>query len=55
MIPLFTRDSKYRYEDAAMMGENMLLAAHFLGLDACYVGRARLVSVINSAGESVPR
>ena len=55
MIPLFTRDSKYRYEDAAMMGENMLLAAHFLGLDACYVGRARLASVINSAGESVPR
>lgn len=55
VIPLFTRDSKYRYEDADIMGENMLLAAHFLGLDACYVGRARLASMINSAGESVPR
>ena len=44
-----------RYEDAAMMGENMLLAAHFPGLGACYVGRARLARVINSAGESVPR
>ena len=46
---------KYRCEDAAMMGENMLLAAHFPGLGACYVGRARLARVINSAGESVPR
>ena len=35
--------------------ENMLLAAHFPGLGACYVGRARLARVINSAGESVPR
>ena len=55
VIPRFTRDSKYRCEDAAMMGENMLLAAHFPGLGACYVGRARLARVINSAGESVPR
>lgn len=39
VLTLFTRNHKYRYEDAAMMGENMLLAAHFLGLGACYVGR----------------
>lgn len=49
------RDSKYRCEDAAMMGENMLLAAHFPGLGACYVGRAHSAGMINSAGESVPR
>lgn len=39
VLTLFTKNHKYRYEDAAMMGENMLLAAHFLGLGACYVGR----------------
>ncbi len=39
VLTIFTKNHKYRYEDAAMMGENMMLAAHFLGLGACYVGR----------------
>ena len=39
-LTLFTKNHKYAYEDAAMMGENIMLAAHFLGLGACYVGRA---------------
>lgn len=39
VLTLFTKNHKYCYEDAAMMGENILLAAHFLGLGACYIGR----------------
>lgn len=39
VLTIFTKNHKYCYEDAAMIGENMLLAAHFLGLGACYVGR----------------
>lgn len=43
VLTLFTKNHKYCYEDAAMMGENILLAAHFLGLGACYVGRTEEV------------
>lgn len=39
VLTLFTRDSQYAREDAAMMGENIMLAAHFLGIGACYIGR----------------
>ena len=39
VLTIFTRDSQYSHDDAAMIGENILLAAHFLGLGACYVGR----------------
>lgn len=39
VLTIFTKKHKYGFEDAAMIGENMLLAAHFLGLGACYVGR----------------
>lgn len=39
VLTIFTKNHKYAYEDAAMIGENILLAAHFLGLGACYVGR----------------
>ncbi|MBD5151519.1 MAG: hypothetical protein HDT16_03260 [Oscillibacter sp.] len=39
VLTIFTRNHKYAYEDAAMIGENIMLAAHFLGLGACYVGR----------------
>ena len=39
VLTIFTKDHKYAYEDAAMIGENIMLAAHFLGLSSCYVGR----------------
>ena len=40
VLALFTRSSRYAHDDAAFMAENMWLAAHFLGLGACYIGRA---------------
>ena len=40
VLTIFTKNHKYAFEDAAMIGENMLLAAHFLELGACYIGRA---------------
>lgn len=39
VLTIFTKNHKYAYEDAAMMGENIMLAAHFLGIGACYIGR----------------
>ncbi len=39
VLTIFTRSSQYSHDDAAMIGENILLAAHFLGLGACYIGR----------------
>ena len=43
VLTIFTKNNKYVYEDAAMIGAHMLLAAHFLGLGACYIGRANEV------------
>lgn len=40
VLTLFTRSSPYTHDDAAFMAENMWLAAHFLGVGACYIGRA---------------
>lgn len=39
VLTIFTKNHKYAFEDAAMIAENMMLAAHFLGLGACYIGR----------------
>lgn len=39
VLTIFTKNHKYAYEDAAMIAENILLAAHFLDIGACYVGR----------------
>lgn len=39
VLTIFTRNHQYAREDAAMIGENIMLAAHFLGVGACYVGR----------------
>ena len=39
VLTIFTKNHKYAYEDAAMIGENILLAAHFLDVGACYIGR----------------
>ena len=36
---IFAREGIYSDQDAAMIAENMLLAANFLGVGACYVGR----------------
>lgn len=36
---IFTRQGGYSNQDAAMIAENMLLVANFLGVGACYVGR----------------
>ena len=43
VLHLFVRDSIYAHDDAAMMAENMWLAAHALGVGACYIGRAEEV------------
>jgi len=40
VLTLFALPDAYGYSDTAMMAENMWLAAHFLGLGACYIGRA---------------
>ena len=39
VLTVFTRKSVYAHDDAAMIAENVQLAAHFLGVGACYVGR----------------
>lgn len=39
VLTIFAKQMKYTYEDAAMVAENIQLAAHFLGVGACYVGR----------------
>jgi nitroreductase len=38
-ISIFTRDTRYAHDDAAFIAENMWLAAHALGIGACYIGR----------------
>lgn len=43
VLTIFTKNHKYAREDAAVISENLLLAAHFLGLGACYIGRAEEV------------
>lgn len=43
VLTIFTKNHKYAYEDAAMIGENLMLAAHFLDIGACYVGRTEEV------------
>ncbi len=43
VLTIFAPEMKYTHEDAAMVAENMLLAAHFLGVGACYVGRTEEV------------
>lgn len=40
VLTIFTRSGSYSHDDAAMIAENIWLAAHFLGLGACYIGRA---------------
>ena len=40
VVSFFVRAGPYAHDDAAFMAENMWLAAHFLGLGACYIGRA---------------
>lgn len=40
VVTIFVRNSRYAHDDTAFMAENMWLAAHVLGLGACYVGRA---------------
>lgn len=39
VLTIFAQQMKYTCEDAAMVAENIQLAAHFLGVGACYVGR----------------
>ena len=43
VLTIFTRDHRYGREDAAMIAENIMLAAHFLGIGSCYVGRTKEV------------
>ena len=38
VLTIFSPKMKYTREDAAMIAENIQLAAHFLGVGACYMG-----------------
>ena len=39
VLTIFTRPGQYAHDDAAMIAENIMLAAHFLGVGSCYIGR----------------
>ncbi len=41
VLTIFAPQTKFTHEDAAMVAENILLAAHFLDVGACYVGRTQ--------------
>ncbi len=43
VLTIFALNMKYTHEDAAMIAQNIQLAAHFLGVGACYVGRTEEV------------
>lgn len=43
VLTIFALDMPYAHEDAAMIAQSIQLAAHFLGVGACYVGRTRQV------------
>lgn len=43
VITIFTPKMRYTYEDAAMIAENIMLAAHALNIGSCYIGRASMV------------
>lgn len=43
VLTIFSPKMRFTYEDAAMIAENLQLAAHFLGVGACYVGRTEEV------------
>lgn len=43
VLTIFSLKMKYAHEDAAMIAQNIQLAAHFLGVGACYVGRTEEV------------
>jgi nitroreductase len=43
VLTIFSPKTKYTYEDAAMIAENILLAAHCVDVGACYVGRTEEV------------
>lgn len=39
VLTIFSPQMKYTYEDVGMAAQNIQLAAHFLGVGSCYVGR----------------
>lgn len=39
VLTIFTRSGQYAHDDAALVAENIMLAAHFLGVGSCYIGR----------------
>lgn len=43
VLTIFARPGQYAHDDAAMVAENIWLAAHFLGVGACYIGRSEEV------------
>ena len=43
VLTIFALKMQYSHDDAAMIAENIWLAAHFLGVGACYVGRTEEV------------
>lgn len=43
VLTIFARAGQYAHDDAAMVAENIWLAAHFLGIGACYIGRSEEV------------
>jgi nitroreductase len=43
VLTIFALKMQYSHDDAAMIAQNIQLAAHFLGVGACYVGRTEEV------------
>ncbi len=43
VLTIFTPKQGFTYQEAAMIAENIWLAAHFLDVGACYVGRTEEV------------
>ena len=43
VLTIFSLKMAYTNQDAAMIAENIWLAAHFLGVGACYIGRTEEV------------
>lgn len=43
VLTLFAKNKTYQQQDAAIAADHIMLAAHFLGIGSCYIGRTREV------------
>ena len=52
VLTIFARPGQYAHDDAAMIAENILLAAHFLGVGGCYIRRSEEVLLRRTGARS---